>query len=75
MKCQGCGTSKETLRIVPSKLMRTKWNMCESCITQGFEPRWAIILTGRSEGMETIIEYIRKHKYVGDEITAKDIVS
>lgn len=55
--------------------MQTKWNMCESCIAQGFEPRWAIILTGRSKGIDTIIEYIRKHKYVGDEITAKDIVS
>ena len=75
MICQGCNKVKDKLRIVPSKLMRTKWNMCETCIERGLEPRWAIILTGRSKGIDTIVEFIRKRKYVGDEITMIDIVS
>lgn len=76
MKCQSCGKEKGALRIVPSKVMSgSKWNLCDDCKEKGLEPRWALILVGRSLGIDYIKPYIAKRKYVGEEILLRDIVS
>lgn len=76
MKCQSCGKPKAELSIVSSKVMAgSKWNLCEDCKSNGYEPRWALILVGRSLGLDRIKTYISKRKYVGEEILLRDIVS
>jgi hypothetical protein len=46
--------------------------MCESCITSKFEPRWLIILAGRSNGADYVRDYVLKKRYVGNEISASE---
>lgn len=48
--------------------------MCESCISSKFEPRWAIILSGRQNGADSVREFILKRRYVGDEISASELL-
>jgi hypothetical protein len=48
--------------------------MCESCIFSKFEPRWLIILTGRQQGADSVREFVLKKKYVGQEITASELL-
>lgn len=48
--------------------------MCETCINSKFEPRWVIILAGRQNNMEYVRDFILKRKYVGNEITASELI-
>jgi hypothetical protein len=48
--------------------------MCETCITSKFEPRWVIILAGRSNGPEYVKEYIQKRRYIGTEVSASELL-
>lgn len=48
--------------------------MCESCITSKFEPRWAIILAGRQFGPDIVRDYILKKRYIGEEISASELL-
>jgi hypothetical protein len=48
--------------------------MCESCISSRFEPRWLIILAGRQQGSELVREFVLKKRYVGNEITASELL-
>jgi hypothetical protein len=38
------------------------------------EPRFAIVIYGRENGFESIRKYIKDHRYVGDPITARELV-
>ena len=48
--------------------------MCETCVSSKFEPRWVIILAGRSQGAEYVKEFIIKRKYVGTEVSASELL-
>jgi hypothetical protein len=48
--------------------------MCETCISSKLEPRWAIILAGRQFGPDAVRELILKRKYIGEEITASELL-
>jgi len=53
--------------------------LCNECFANKREPRFAIIMVGRKDsregqGLERIEEYLRLHRYVGDEILAKDLI-
>jgi hypothetical protein len=48
--------------------------LCESCISSKFEPRWLIILAGRQQGSELVREFVLKKRYVGNEITASELL-
>lgn len=72
--CQCCNMPRAELKNYKSKLINMKLIMCATCIDSKFEPRFVIILTARSKGIEAVKEYINKHRYVGDPIHAKDIV-
>jgi hypothetical protein len=39
-----------------------------------FEPRWLVIITGRQNGPESVREFVLKKKYVGDEISASELL-
>ena len=48
--------------------------MCEGCIASKFEPRWLIVITGRQQGADSVREFVLKKKYVGDEISASELL-
>ena len=73
--CSACGKQKASLSPVRSKLLPTTLLLCRTCKTGGFEPRYAIVIAGRSSGPEAVKHYIQARKYHGEEITAAELFS
>jgi hypothetical protein len=48
--------------------------MCQTCIDLKFEPRWVIVLAGRSKGPEVVKDFITKKRYLGNEILANELI-
>jgi NMD protein affecting ribosome stability and mRNA decay len=72
--CYSCNKTKNKLSMKKSTLVSINLLMCESCILSKFEPRWLIILAGRQQGAEVVREFVLKKKYVGEEITASELL-
>lgn len=72
--CYCCNKSKNKLELKRSSLLPINLFMCESCISSKFEPRWVIILAGRSTGSDHVKEFILKRRYVGNEISASELM-
>jgi hypothetical protein len=72
--CYSCNKTKNKLTVKKSTLVPINLLMCESCILAKFEPRWLIILTGRQQGAEIVRELVLKKRYVGNEITASELL-
>lgn len=80
LRCTVCKQQKLQLRPRKSRLMKDlQMYLCNECFTDKREPRFAIIMIGRKDanegrGLERIEEYLRLHRYVGEEILAKDLI-
>lgn len=75
MVCQSCGKQRNELHPKRSRLMAgMTLVLCNECIKAKMEPRFLIILVGRQEGPAKVAEYIKNHRYVGREITARELV-
>jgi len=72
--CYSCNKSKNKLDVKKSALLPINLLICETCFSSKFEPRWVIILAGRSSGPDHVKEYIVKRRYVGNEITASELL-
>lgn len=72
--CYSCNKSKNKLSAKKSSLLPINLLMCETCISSKFEPRWVVILAGRQYGPETVREFVQKKKYVGNDITASELM-
>jgi hypothetical protein len=73
--CQSCNNPKRHLDRVNSRITGWPLNMCLDCIQKKFEPRWLIILAVRQTGRTPLIdEYIKLHRYVGEQIPAVDVL-
>ena len=48
--------------------------MCETCISSKVEPRWVIILAGRQSGPDAVREFVLKKRYIGNEISASELL-
>jgi hypothetical protein len=72
--CSSCERQKEKLYPIKSALIGAQLYMCQSCLDQGFEPRWAIILAAQKFGMKQVTPYIVKRKYEGEQIHAYEII-
>jgi hypothetical protein len=72
--CYSCSKTKNQLNAKRSSLLPINLLMCESCITSKFEPRWLIILAGRSNGADYVRDYVLKKRYVGNEISASELL-
>jgi len=72
--CYSCSKTKNQLNAKRSALLPINLLMCESCITSKFEPRWLIILAGRSNGPDYVRDYVLKKRYVGNEISASELL-
>jgi hypothetical protein len=72
--CYSCNKTKNQLHARKSTLLPINLLMCETCITSKFEPRWVIILSGRSNGPDHVREFILKKRYNGNEISASELL-
>jgi hypothetical protein len=72
--CYSCNKSKNKLNVKKSSLLAINLLMCEGCITSKFEPRWLIVIAGRQLGADSVREFVLKKKYVGDEISASELL-
>ena len=72
--CYSCNKSKNKLDVKKSSLLPINLFICETCSSSKFEPRWVIILSGRANGPEYVKEHITKRGYVGNEISAADLL-
>jgi NMD protein affecting ribosome stability and mRNA decay len=71
--CYSCNKNKHKLNLKRSNLFPINLLMCETCISSKYEPRWAVILSGRQNGSDSVREYILKKRYVGEEISASEL--
>jgi hypothetical protein len=72
--CYSCNKSKNKLNVKKSSLLPINLLMCEGCITSKFEPRWLIVIAGRQSGPDSVREFVLKKKYIGDEISASELL-
>lgn len=72
--CYSCNKTKNKLEVKKSSLLPINLFMCETCINSRFEPRWVIILAGRSTGSDHVKEFILKRRYIGNEISASELM-
>lgn len=72
--CYSCNKTKNQLNVKKSSLLPISLLMCETCISSKFEPRWLVIIAGRQNGAEAVREFILKKKYVGNDISASELL-
>lgn len=72
--CYSCNKSKNKLNLRKSNLMPINLLICESCHISRFEPRWLVIIAGRQMGAESVRDYILKRRYIGEEISASELL-
>ena len=72
--CYSCNKSKANLSLVKSSLLGINLFLCESCKSQKLEPRWVVVIAGRQNGPEQVKEFIAKRKYLGNEISASELL-
>lgn len=76
MICYSCGKSKNELQPCKSALLNgVTILMCQTCIESKFEPRWVIVLAGRSHGADHVRDFIVKRRYIGNEIFANELIA
>jgi len=74
MICSSCKKPKKNLQTKKSALLASSSLLvCPTCIENRFEPRHLIILVGRTKGPEFVRDYIVNRRYIGDEITAREL--
>ena len=72
--CYSCNKTKNKLNVKQSTLFNINLLMCETCINSKFEPRWVVILAGRQFGPDFVRDFILKKKYIGNEISASELL-
>jgi hypothetical protein len=72
--CYSCNKTKNKLDVKKSSLLDINLFMCETCVNSKFEPRWVIILAGRQHGAELVRDFVIKKRYVGESITAEELL-
>lgn len=72
--CYSCNKPKNKLSAKKSSLIPINLLMCETCVSSKFEPRWVVILAGRQNGSEAVRDFILKKKYIGNDISASELL-
>ncbi len=72
--CYSCNKNKHKLNAKRSSLLPINLLMCETCINAKLEPRWVVILAGRSSGADHVRDFVLKKRYLGQEISASEIL-
>lgn len=76
MPCSSCGKPKADLHTQKSRLIPSmSLFLCTECRRAKMEPRYVIVLAGRMPGgYKRVAEYIINHRYIGQDILAKEIL-
>lgn len=75
MICSVCKKNKETVIPKQSDLQPSiRLFLCNDCTEGGYEPRYIIVLTGRSGDVQSTRPYIKAHRYVGEAITMNEMM-
>jgi hypothetical protein len=75
LTCTVCRRHRATLRPRRSKLLTDiTLFLCNECFENKREPRFAVILVARKNGVGHVKDYIRNHRYYGDKIRAEELV-
>lgn len=75
VNCYSCSKVKNKLSVKKSSLFPIlNLLMCETCINAKYEPRWVIILAGRQNGMDAVRDFVIKKRYVGNDISASELL-
>ena len=69
-----CNKNKHKLNAKKSSLLPINLLMCGTCINAKLEPRWVVILAGRSSGADSVREFVLKKRYLGEEISASELL-
>jgi hypothetical protein len=72
--CYSCNKSKNKLNVRKSSLMPINLLMCETCINSKFEPRWLVVISGRQNGPDSVKDIVLKRRYIGNDITAEELL-
>lgn len=72
--CYSCKKTKNKLSVKKSTLMPINLFMCDSCISDKLEPRWVVILSGRQNGIDAVRDVVTKRRYLGDVISAEELI-
>jgi len=72
--CYSCNKSKNKLSVKKSALLPINLFLCETCLTAKLEPRWVVILSGRQNGIDSVKDAILKRRYLGEEISAQELM-
>jgi len=76
MVCSSCNKQKADLHTKKSRLITSMTlYLCGDCTKAKYEPRYVIILHGRQNGPMSVADYIKAHRYVGEDILAKEIIA
>jgi hypothetical protein len=76
VKCYSCNKQKNELHPKKSELLDGVVSlMCQTCIDLKYEPRWIIVLTGRSKGADSVRDFIVKRRYLGNDILAHELIA
>lgn len=75
MICQCCGKQRQSVSPKKSSLIQGNTILiCDVCREKRYEPRHVIVIVGRSRGPSAVRDYIAKKLYVGNEITAQELI-
>jgi hypothetical protein len=72
--CYSCNKNKNELFVKKSSIIDINLFLCQSCIDKKLEPRWLVVLAGRSNGHESVREIVSKKRYIGNDITASELL-
>lgn len=74
--CSVCSGHREQLHPKKSRLLKTvTLYLCNDCLKGNREPRWLIIMIGRAKGPAAVLDYVKHHRYAGEAILAKELMS
>lgn len=74
--CSVCSGHREQLHAKKSKLLKTvTLYLCNECLKGNKEPRYLIILVGRTKGPLSVLDYVKHHRYAGEPILAKELLA
>lgn len=75
MICSVCDQHKNEVKRRKSKLLPgMQYLSCDTCTAERKEPRYIVIMAGRTHGLDHVAKVISKRLYNGKEITAQDLV-
>lgn len=75
VRCTGCNRLGGELKRLNSKVLKgSQMFLCSECIENKIEPRGYLILAARERGVQFVQNWIKNHRYIGEEITARELV-